>query len=144
MQETRQKRRIEYIWNENNEYTDSYHQEEIMTQFNQLVDMVAAAASDKKAQDIIILDMDKVTLVTDFFIICSANSTTQVKAIADHIEEKLNEQGIKLNHKEGYREGRWILLDYGNCIAHIFVEEDRRFYNLERLWGDAKSYTYDQ
>nr|WP_092068649.1 ribosome silencing factor [Dendrosporobacter quercicolus]NSL47176.1 ribosome silencing factor [Dendrosporobacter quercicolus DSM 1736]SDL79309.1 ribosome-associated protein [Dendrosporobacter quercicolus] len=115
-----------------------------MTQLNQLADLIAAAASAKKAQDIVILDMDGVTLITDYFIIGSANSTTQVKAIADNIEEKLAEQGFKLLHKEGYREGRWILLDYGSCIAHIFVEEDRRFYHLERLWGDAKSYTYDK
>lgn len=115
-----------------------------MTQLNQLADSIAAAASDKKAQDIVILDMDGVSLVTDYFIIASANSSTQVKAIADNIEEKLAEQGTKLLHREGYREGRWILLDYGSCIAHVFVEEDRRFYNLERLWGDAKSYTYDK
>jgi len=104
---------------------------------SQLVQQIAKAASDKKAHDIVILDMQKVSLVTDYFVICSANSTTQVRAIADNIEEKLDEQGIPLRRKEGYREGRWILLDYGNCIVHVFVEEDRRFYNLEQLWGDA-------
>lgn len=107
-----------------------------------LPELVAAAASDKKARDIVILDMEGVSLVTDHFVICSANSTTQVQAIADNVEEKLAEQGIKLLRKEGYREARWILLDYGDCVAHVFVDEDRRFYNLERLWGDAKSYAY--
>ncbi len=105
-------------------------------------EMIAKAASDKKAKDITILDMQNISMVTDYFIICSANSTTQVQAIADNIEEKLEESGIKLLHKEGYREGRWILLDYGTCVVHIFVEEDRNFYNLERLWGDAKSHMY--
>ncbi len=99
--------------------------------------LVAEAASDKKAQDILILEMKDITMVTDSFIICSANSTTQVQAIADHIEEKLGEKGIQALHKEGYREARWVLLDYGVCVAHIFVEEERRFYNLEQLWGDA-------
>lgn len=115
-----------------------------MDQTNQIQTMIAAAASDKKAQDIVILDMDNVSLVADYFIICSANSTTQVKAISDNIEEKLSEQGIHALRREGYREGRWVLLDYGYCIAHIFIEEDRRFYNLERLWGDAKSHTYEK
>jgi ribosome-associated protein len=110
---------------------------------SQLPELVAAAASGKKARDIVILDMEGVSLVTDHFVICSANSTTQVKAITDGIEEKLEEQGIKALRKEGYREARWVLLDYGDCVAHIFVEDDRRFYNLERLWGDAKAYTYE-
>lgn len=108
-----------------------------------LPELVAAAASDKKARDIVILDMEGVSLVTDHFVICSANSTTQVQAIADNIEEKLAEQDIKLLRKEGYREARWILMDYGDCVVHIFVEDDRRFYNLERLWGDAKSFAYN-
>lgn len=107
-----------------------------------LPEMVAAAASDKKARDIVIIDMEGVSIVTDHFVICSANSTTQVQAIADNIEEKLAEQGIKPLRKEGYRTARWILLDYGACVAHVFVEEDRRFYSLEKLWGDAKAYAY--
>jgi ribosome-associated protein len=107
-----------------------------------LPELVARAASDKKARDIVILDMEGVSLVADYFIICSANSTTQVQAIADNIEKKLDEQGIKLLRKEGHREARWVLLDYGSSVAHIFVEEDRQFYNLERLWGDAKAHTF--
>ncbi|MCX7780844.1 MAG: ribosome silencing factor [Negativicutes bacterium] len=102
----------------------------------------AAAASEKKARDIVILDMRELTPVTDYFVICSANSTTQVQAIADNIEEKLLEQGVKPLAKEGYREARWILLDYGACVVHVFMEEDRQFYNLERLWGDAEKQVY--
>ena len=67
-----------------------------------------------------------------------------VQAIADNIEEKLEEKGIKPLRKEGYREARWILLDYGSCVVHVFVEDDRRFYNLEKLWGDAKACVYSQ
>lgn len=107
-----------------------------------LSELVAAAASDKKARDIVVMELAGVSMIADHFVICSANSTTQVQAIADNIEEKLEEQGVRALRKEGYREGRWVLLDYGSCVAHVFVEEDRRFYNLERLWGDAKTYTY--
>lgn len=107
-----------------------------------LAELVAKAASDKKARDIIIMDLVGISLVTDYFVICSANSTTQVQAIADNIVEQMEEQGIRLLRKEGYREARWVLLDYGNCVAHIFVEDDRVFYNLERLWGDAKQMSY--
>jgi ribosome-associated protein len=114
-----------------------------MTEVN-LPELAAAAASDKEARDIVILDLDGVSLIADHFVICSANSTTQVQAIVDNIEEKLEEAGIKLLRKEGYREARWVLMDYGACVVHVFVEDDRRYYSLERLWGDAKSYVYHE
>ncbi|WP_110953342.1 ribosome silencing factor [Anaerosinus massiliensis] len=104
---------------------------------------IATAASNKKARDILILDMRDLTVTTDYFMICSANSTTQVKAIADNIEDELAEKGVFFTHKEGYREGNWILLDYGDCVAHIFIEEERQFYNLERLWGDAPAVQFE-
>jgi ribosome-associated protein len=72
-------------------------------------------------------------------VVCSAKSTIQVQAIADNIEDELKKQGIDLLHKEGHRQGRWILLDFGSGIAHIFVEEEREYYNLERLWGKARA-----
>lgn len=114
-----------------------------MNHLDHLPRAVAAAASEKKARDITILDMKGVSLVTDYFVICSASSMIQAQAITDHIEEKLDEQGIKARHKEGSRDSRWVLLDYGDVVAHVFVEEDRVFYNLERLWGDAKAYKYE-
>lgn len=104
---------------------------------------IAKAASNKKAKDIMILEMGKLTTAADYFIICSANSTTQVKAIADTIEDELAEAGVHFTHKEGYREGTWILLDYGDCVAHIFIEEDRQFFNLEGLWGAAPVIHYE-
>lgn len=104
---------------------------------------IAAAASGKKARDIVILNMQGLTIATDYFIICSANSATQAKAIADNIEDALFQKGVAFIHKEGYREGEWVLLDYGDCVAHIFKEEDRQFYNLERLWADAPVTRYE-
>ncbi len=103
----------------------------------ELVEIAAAAASEKKAQDIVIMDMQKVLPVADYFLIASGTSTTQVQAIADAIEEKLEEAGMKILHKEGYREARWVLLDYGFFVAHLFVNEERQFYNLEQLWSSA-------
>jgi len=100
---------------------------------------IAVAACDKKAKDILLLNMENVSPVTDYFIIASAGNNILVKAIADNIEDKLAEAGIFVTHKEGYAEGRWILMDYGNCVAHIFIEEEREFYNLEQLWADAPS-----
>ena len=103
------------------------------------VEIAAAAASGKKAQSIIIMDMRQILPVTDYFLIASGASTTQVQAIADAIEEKLDESGLKILHKEGFRSAHWILLDYGYFVAHIFTNEDRQFYNLEQLWADAPS-----
>ena len=103
----------------------------------ELVEIAAAAASSKKAQNIVIMDMQKVLPVTDYFLIASGTSVPQVQAIADAIEEKLAEAGLQFLHKEGYREARWVLLDYGVFVAHIFVNEERQFYNLEQLWGSA-------
>jgi ribosome-associated protein len=100
-----------------------------------LAEKIVVAAEDKKANNVQVLDVEGISMVTDSFVICSANSNTQVKAIADNIEKELGKEGIKMLHREGYREGRWVLMDYGTSIAHIFVEEEREFYNLERLWG---------
>ncbi|MCX7694393.1 MULTISPECIES: ribosome silencing factor [Caloramator] len=100
---------------------------------------IGKTASEKKARDIKILDVKGLSEIADYFVICSGTSTIQVKAIADEIEEKMAEKGYEINHKEGYNSGKWILLDYGEVIAHIFYEEDREFYDLERLWIDAEA-----
>ena len=110
---------------------------------NELVEIAAAAASSKKAQNIVIMDMQKVLPVTDFFLIASGTSVPQVQAIADAIDEKLTEAGWQFLHKEGYREARWVLLDYGVFVAHIFVNEERQFYNLEQLWSSAPARVYE-
>lgn len=104
---------------------------------------ICKAASDKKARDIVTMDMRELSSSTDYFVICSANTATQVRAIADNIEEELAKEGVAFNHKEGYREGEWVLMDYGDVVAHIFMQEAREYYALERLWGDAKLTPYE-
>lgn len=101
-------------------------------------EIIAKAADDKKAKDIVILDMRGVTIITDYFIICHGTSTTQTRAIAEAVEQKMAEQGMRVLRREGATEGNWILLDYGHYVVHIFTEQERDFYGLERLWGDAK------
>lgn len=103
---------------------------------------IAAAANDKKAKDILLLNMEGLSPVTDFYVICSAGNSTLVKAIADNIEDKLAEAGAHPTHKEGYADARWVLLDYGDVVAHVFLEEERDFYNLEQLWADAPSESF--
>lgn len=109
-----------------------------MTDLNSRLKTVILAAEDKKAYDIRVLDISDLTSIGDYFIILSGNSQRQVMAIADEIEEKMKEAGYELRNKEGYRNGRWILLDYGDIVVHVFHKEDREFYNLERLWVDAE------
>ena len=104
---------------------------------------ICKAASDKKASDIVTMDMRGISPSTDYFVICSANTATQVRAIADSIEEQLGEAGVDFLHKEGYREGEWVLMDYGDVVAHVFMQEAREYYALEQLWGDAKLSVYE-
>lgn len=99
--------------------------------------LAGTSAAEKKAFDIRILNVSHITTIADYFVVCSGNSTTQIKAIADEIEDKMQEKGILVNHKEGYQTARWVLLDYGNIIVHVFHKEDREFYNIERFWSDA-------
>jgi ribosome-associated protein len=102
-----------------------------------LIQKACDAADSKKASFIKVLDISGVSPITDYFIICSGSSSIQVRAIADEVEEKLAQEGYCLYHKEGYNTSRWILLDFGNVIIHVFHEEERDFYNLERLWADG-------
>lgn len=98
---------------------------------------------DKKARDIKLLDIHEVSTIADYFIIATGTSTTQVQAMADELEEKLELAGYKIHHKEGFRNGRWILLDYGYIVVHLFHDEERKFYNIERIWVDAKTILVD-
>ena len=102
------------------------------------VNIITEASLDKKAFDIRILDIRELTTVADYFIILSGNSTIQTRTIADEIEEKMEEAGYSLLSKEGHESARWILLDFADIIVHVFHKEDRDFYNLEKLWVDAK------
>ena len=95
--------------------------------------------NEKKAQDIVMLEIGKISLIADYFLICSGSSVIHTKALCDHLLEKLSNKEHPLLRVEGYREGRWILLDFGALIIHIFLPEERAFYNLERLWGSAEA-----
>lgn len=101
--------------------------------------LVAEAAGNLKARNVVILDVRGVTLVTDYFVVCSASTGTQVKAIADRVQEELEKVAVRPRHREGYDNARWVLLDYGGVVVHVFRDEEREFYNLERLWGDARA-----
>lgn len=95
----------------------------------------------KKGYDIKILDLREISSVADYFIICSADSHIQVRAITDEIDDKLRDIGIKCHFKEGYNTLNWVILDYFDIVVHIFKNEAREFYNLEKLWGDAPTET---
>ncbi len=96
------------------------------------------AAFDKKATDVVVLDLRDTPAFTDFFVLCSGQNTRQVKAIADSIEDTQRAAGVRPAHVEGYQRGDWILMDYFTCIIHVFAPHTRDFYALERLWGDAE------
>lgn len=98
----------------------------------------AKAALNKKANDVVILEMKKLTDITDYFIICSGTSDVQVKAIADEIDKELTKHKIKIHHIEGYKWATWILIDLCDVVVHIFYEDTRKLYDLENLWADAK------
>ncbi|MBA2731605.1 MAG: ribosome silencing factor [Acidobacteria bacterium] len=96
------------------------------------------AASDKKALDIVVLDLREIASFTDYFIIASGTNVRQVQAIADEVVEKLKKQGTRAARVEGYKTAEWVLVDYGDFILHVFEDKARQFYDLERLWRDAK------
>lgn len=103
----------------------------------QILKTAVNALSAKKAVDISILKLEKLTIVADYFIICNGTSVTQIKTLADEVEVRLEQDGVQALHREGYGSGTWVLLDYGSVIVHIFHPESRAFYNLEKLWADA-------
>lgn len=92
---------------------------------------------NKKGFNVVIIDLRGLTPIADFFVICSADSDTQVKAIAEEVDVNLKEMGIKTWHKEGFKSLNWVLLDYVDVVVHVFKKDTREYYNLERLWGDA-------
>ena len=105
---------------------------------------MAEAASDKKGIRIVTVDMRKTSGVCDYFVIASGTSTTQVRAIADHIMRQLKEKGEKLWHVEGEKGASWILIDFGDVVGHIFLQDTRKFYNLEKLWRGAPQVAFKE
>jgi ribosome-associated protein len=107
------------------------------TEARRLADAVAEAMYDKNAKDVLMIETTEVSSIADFFVICTADSETQVKAIADHLDADLKERGARPLRKEGLRALKWVLVDYGDVVAHVFKRDAREFYNLEKLWADA-------
>ena len=104
----------------------------------EIAEAAVKALDSKNAHDIKLLRTTDVTVLADYFVICTATSTTQIKTLADATEAALEELGENKLHREGYRSGSWVLLDFGCVVVHLFMEEARQFYNLERLWADAE------
>lgn len=99
--------------------------------------LAAQSALGKRADALVVLDVQGLSTIADYFIICTGQSTTQLRTIAEAVETALRAQGCRLLHREGVPESGWLLLDYGDVILHAFLPETRAFYGLERLWGDA-------
>ncbi|MFC5450304.1 ribosome silencing factor [Paenibacillus aestuarii] len=99
---------------------------------------VVEAAEDKKAMNVVALNLQGISLVADYFVICHGNSETQVQAIATEARKKAQEYGVHVRGFEGIDTARWVLLDLGDVVLHVFHRDDREYYNIERLWSDAK------
>lgn len=104
----------------------------------------AALASELKATNLVVLDLRGVTDMTDFFVIASGTSDTHVRAVASHVLTGLRDEGVSTEFTEGFDQGRWALLDYLDCVVHVFHPAQRQFFQLERLWGDARSVDLDE
>ena len=119
-----------FTWKENRERKKMESRE--------MVRLACEAMEDKKAQDIKIIDIEKVSTLADYFIIASGSNRNQVQAMADSVSETLGRAGVEPKQMEGYQTANWILLDYRDVVIHIFDEENRLFYDLERIWKDGK------
>ena len=114
-----------------------------MTGSRDLAVAAARAAADKKARDIVVLDVRDLIVITDYFVIATGASDRQVRTVADAIEEALRPLGRKPVRREGVREGQWVLLDFVDFVAHVFHDEEREYYGLERLWQDAPTVSWE-
>ena len=108
-----------------------------MKNAKELALLAARALSDKKGKEIQVLEIGELTTLADYFVICTATSTTQIKAMSDACEEAMEKQGETVHHIEGHRGGTWVLMDFSSVVVHIFNAEAREFYGLERLWRDG-------
>lgn len=115
-----------------------------MISTKKIAGLAAKAADSKNGADIVVLDVNKLTTIADYFVICSGTSTPQLRAIADEVERLLAAEGEIPIHIEGYTDANWILMDYGAVVVHIFHQETREFYSLEHLWADAKRVETDE
>lgn len=104
----------------------------------EVLHLAARAASSRKAEDMVLLDLREVDAFTDFFLLVSGSNQKQLVAVADAVEDALRGEGLRPKHLEGYPRQEWILMDYGSFVVHVFTNRSRSFYDLERLWGGAK------
>lgn len=104
----------------------------------ELLELAIQAAEEKKAMDIVALDLRGISLIADYFVVCHGNSDTQVQAIATEVRKQVQESGAEIRGIEGLDTARWVLMDLGDVVVHIFHRDEREFYNIERLWSDAK------
>ena len=115
-----------------------------MNESKKMALLAVEALEDKKAEDITIFDISEVSVLADYFIIADGNNKNQVQSIVDNVQEELFKAGYEMKQMEGYREGNWILLDFGDIIIHIFDKENRLFYDLERIWKDGKEVSIEE
>jgi len=113
------------------------------TDSGETVRALAQAALDKRAEGLVVLDLQGLTTVADYFLLCTARSPTQLDTIADALHAELKARGLRLRHREGTAASGWLLLDGGDVVAHLFLADTRAFYALERLWGDAPAVEID-
>ncbi|MFK3938438.1 ribosome silencing factor [Alkalihalobacillus sp. NPDC078783] len=104
---------------------------------DQLLSLAINTVDDKRAEQIVAMDMRGISPIADYVVVCHGNSEKQVQAIAFELKKVVQEQGIEIQRLEGYDQARWVLLDLGDVVVHVFHKEDRLYYNLEKLWGDA-------
>lgn len=110
----------------------------------EMAKLVCSALEEKKAEDIKVINIEEVSVLADYFIIASGTNRNQVQAMSDSVEETLGKEGIHPKQIEGYQTANWVLLDYGDVIVHVFDEENRLFYDLERIWRDGKSMAVEE
>ena len=115
-----------------------------MNQAKEMARIAYDALNDKKGEDIKIIDIAGVSVLADYFLIANGNSDSQVSALVDNVEEQLHKAGYPLKQREGQASGKWVLLDFGDIIVHVFDKENRLFYDLERIWKDGKNVEIDE
>lgn len=115
-----------------------------MEQAKKMVKIAYQALDEKKGEDIKIINLEGISVLADYFIIANGTNSNQVQALVDNVEEELHKAGYSLKQREGYSNGNWVLLDFGDVIVHIFDRENRLFYDLERIWRDGKEIAFDE
>lgn len=115
-----------------------------MNQSKEMAKLAYEALSDKKGEGIQVLDISGISVLADYFLIANGNSDSQVNALVDNVEEELHKAGYSLVQREGNASGKWVLLDFGDIIVHVFDRENRQFYNLERIWKDGRMVSLEE